>query len=79
MQHTRPDSPSHQAGVHKGEEWSRKETEPGRGKSDPGARNSTASIPTNAGRSIRACRIIRRREQSVVVERCELELLDLSS
>ncbi|MFZ0706811.1 MAG: hypothetical protein WAM71_14490 [Candidatus Korobacteraceae bacterium] len=41
MQHTRPDSPSHQPGVHKGEEWSRHDTEPGRGKSDPGARNST--------------------------------------
>jgi hypothetical protein len=41
MQHTRPDSPSHQPGVHKGEEWSRKDVEPGRAKSDPGARNST--------------------------------------
>ena len=45
MQHTRPDSPSHQPGVHKGEEWSRNNTEPGRGKSDPGARNSTGINP----------------------------------
>jgi len=40
-QHTTPDSPSHQAGVHKGEEWSRHDTEPGRSGSAPDARNST--------------------------------------
>jgi hypothetical protein len=40
-QHTTPYKDAHQPGVHKGEEWSRKDTEPGRAKSDPGARNST--------------------------------------
>lgn len=40
-QHTTPDSPAHQPGVHKGEEWSRSETEPGRETSAPDSRSST--------------------------------------
>jgi hypothetical protein len=40
-QHTKPDSPAHTPGVHKGEEWSRNHKEPGRENATVTARSAT--------------------------------------
>lgn len=44
-QHTTPDSPSHQPGVHKGEEWTRNQKEPGREGQNRTSRDATGINP----------------------------------
>ncbi len=46
-QQTTPTKPAHQPGVHKGEEWSQHDTEPGRGSESLDSRNSTGINPKN--------------------------------